>query len=264
VTDPGSGSLSLCFSPPHRSVADASSSSCGIDRARRPHAPLRNGAGDQPSAVKVAMTDDDDVVYPLTGNDDLIAAGLVTEDNHDIHDDAAALLGIDVGSGSAPIDLDGGDGGGGAEPTPSAMATGTPVGSNSTDGISSVGKRKSGVWVDFDEIYETVNGQKVRTAAICKMCKSRLSAKSSAGTGHLIRHKRSCRKKVDHAARVQSRLSYNPDGFVHNWDYNPAVARSELCRLIARLDLPLGIGESQAWEDYIVLAHNPRFAKISR
>ena len=109
-----------------------------------------------------------------------------------------------------------------------------------------------------------MNGQKVRTAAICKMCKSRLSARSSTGTGHLIRHQKSCRKKVDHAARVQSRLSYNPDGSVHNWDYNPAVARSELCRLIARLDLPLGIGESQAWEDYIVLAHNPRFAKVSR
>ena len=51
---------------------------------------------------------------------------------------------------------------------------------------------------------------------------------------------------------------------MHNWDYNPAVARSELCRLIGRLDLPLGIGESQTWEDYIVLAHNPRFAKVSR
>jgi len=225
---------------------------------------LRNGVGDQPSAVKVAMVDDDDVVYPLTGNDDLIAAGLVTEDNHDIHDDAAALLGIDVGSSSAPIDLDGGDGGGGAASAPSATATGTPVGSNSTNGISSVGKCKSGVWVDFDEIYETLNGQKVRTAAICKMCKSRLSARSAAGTGHLIRHQKSCRKKADHVVRVQSRLSFNPDGSVHNWDYNPTVASSELCRLIARLDLPLGISESQAWEDYIVLAHNPRFAKFFR
>ena len=39
--------------------------------------------------VKVAMADDDDVIYPLTGNDDLIVAGLVPEDNDDIHDDAA-------------------------------------------------------------------------------------------------------------------------------------------------------------------------------
>ena len=88
------------------------------------------------------MADDVDVIYPLTGNDDLIAVGLLPEDDDDIHDDAAALLGIEVGSGFAPIDLDGGDGGGGATP---ATATGTLVGSNSTDGISSLGKRKSGV-----------------------------------------------------------------------------------------------------------------------
>jgi len=69
-----------------------------------------------------------------------------------------------------------------------------------------------------------MNGQKVRTAAICKMCKTKLSTRSSTVTGHLIRHQKSCWKKVDHAARVQSRLSFNPDGSVHNWDYNLAVA----------------------------------------
>ena len=42
---------------------------------------MRNGAGDQPSVVKVAMADDDDVVYPLIGNDDLIVAGLLPEDD---------------------------------------------------------------------------------------------------------------------------------------------------------------------------------------
>ena len=30
------------------------------------------------------------------------------------------------------------------------------------------------------------------------------------------------------------------------------------------LDLPLGIGEIDAWEEYIVRAHNPRFTKVSR
>jgi hypothetical protein len=34
--------------------------------------------------------------------------------------------------------------------------------------------------------------------------------------------------------------------------------------LIARLYLPLGIGETDAWEEYIVCAHNPRFTKVSR
>ena len=96
------------------------------------------------------------------------------------------------------------------------------------------------------------------------MCKATLSARSAAGTGHLIRHQKSCRKKVDHVARVQSRLIFNPDGSVHNWNCNPTVARSELCRLIARLDLPLGIGETEAFEDYIVHAHSPRFVKSSR
>jgi len=51
---------------------------------------------------------------------------------------------------------------------------------------------------------------------------------------------------------------------VHNWDYKPYIARSELCCLIARLDLPLGIGETEVWEEYIVRAHNPRFVKVSR
>jgi hypothetical protein len=34
--------------------------------------------------------------------------------------------------------------------------------------------------------------------------------------------------------------------------------------LIARLDLPLGIGDTDAFEDYIVRAHNPRFVRSSR
>jgi hypothetical protein len=33
-----------------------------------------------------------------------------------------------------------------------------------------------------------VNGSNVRTAAICRMCKTRLSARSSDGSGHLLRH----------------------------------------------------------------------------
>ena len=51
---------------------------------------------------------------------------------------------------------------------------------------------------------------------------------------------------------------------MHNWDYKPDVARSELCYLIARLNLPLGICEIDAWEEYIVHTHNPRFTKVSR
>ena len=71
-----------------------------------------------------------------------------------------------------------------------------------------------------------MNGNSVRIAAICRMCNSRLSSRPTASIGHLIRHQKSCRKKTDHAARVQSRLALNPDG-LHNWVHDPIITRSE-------------------------------------
>jgi len=108
------------------------------------------------------------------------------ENDDDIRDDAAALFGVDLGDG------DGGEG---------ATASANPVGSNSNGSVPSVaaagngkvGKRKSPVWDDFEEIFETVNGVQICTKAKCKMCKSTLSARSSAGTGHLKRHQKSWR-----------------------------------------------------------------------
>ena len=74
---------------------------------------------------------DDDVVYPVTGNEDLVAAGLPPEDNDDIRDDATVLFGVDLlGSGSAPIDLDGGGAG--------ATAIGAPVASNTSSADDTV------------------------------------------------------------------------------------------------------------------------------
>lgn len=37
-----------------------------------------------------------------------------------------------------------------------------------------------------------------------------------------------------------------------------------MCWLISREDLPLCFGESDAFEEYIKVVHNPRFASISR
>ncbi|XP_039851477.1 zinc finger BED domain-containing protein RICESLEEPER 2-like [Panicum virgatum] len=59
-------------------------------------------------------------------------------------------------------------------------------------------------------------------------------------------------------------LKFNADGSFVHWEYSPSVARTELCRLIARLDLPLCFGQSDAFQDYITNAHNPRFVKSSR
>ena len=80
----------------------------------------------------------------------------------------------------------------------------------------------------------------------------------------MLHHQKVCLAKVKHAALVQSRLQFNPDGSVHTWEYKPDVARKELCRLIDRLDLPLGFGFEDAFEEYIQRAHNSRFARVSR
>jgi hypothetical protein len=64
------------------------------------------------------------------------------------------------------------------------------TGGNGNDTPSFVvsGKRKSKCWDDFEEIYEVINGKKVRTQAISKSCGTTLSARSCAGTGHILRH----------------------------------------------------------------------------
>jgi hypothetical protein len=109
-----------------------------------------------------------------------------------------------------------------------------------------------------------VNGKKTRYAARCHYCKKDLTALSTGSTGHLLRYHKSCARKADRVANSQSVLNYNSDGSVRNWDYSPDVARIELCCLIARLDLPLGIGAYDAFVEYIRHAHNPRYNCVCR
>jgi len=226
---------------------------------------LRDGVGDGgqgtqgrgwpsgPSSAGVTMPVVADVYSHLAdGEHPEPEEDMEIEDGDDIGEDARGLFGIDLGDGTHPIDLDVGDGDGG-------VAASTDTHGTSSTGGTGKGKLISPVWEDFTEIKEG----KIRVAAICKMCGKRYSARSAAGTGHLKRHQKSCKAKHDNDKRVQSRLALNADG-LHNWVYDPAVARTELCRLIARLNLPLGIGETQAWEDYIKRAHNPRFEKVFR
>ena len=108
-------------------------------------------------------------------------------------------------------------------------------------------------------------GKEVRVGAKCKHCKKLYYGLSSGGTGHLTRHIPKCPVlKGRRASGAQSLLQFNSDGSVANWEYSPEVARVQLVRLIARLDLPLGFGESEAFDDYITNAHNPRFTPCSR
>jgi hypothetical protein len=89
-----------------------------------------------------------------------------------------------------------------------------------------------------------------------------LTTQSTGGTGHLLRHRISCARKADHAAKSQSVLNYASDGSVRSWDYNPETARIELCHLIARIDLPLGIDAYDAFVEYIQRAHNPIYMSL--
>ena len=206
-----------------------------------------------------------DDMEEYTINDNLRACGLPDDDEDELASGSEALF----GSSDAPINVEGGDdagaagGAGASAATPPVMPSSSP--SVSTGTSTHFKRARSGVWNDFDEIFETLpNGKKVRVAAKCRHCSHVLSGRSSAGTGHLHRHQKVCLAKVKHAALVQSRLKYNPDGSVHTWEYKPDIACRELCRLIARLDLPLGFGFEDAFEEYIQRAQNPRSARVSR
>ena len=199
-----------------------------------------------------------------TINDVLRACGLAGDNEDDLASGGEALF----GSSAAPINVDGGDdagaaGGAGAETSPPVMPSSTPSASTGTS--VRLKRVRSGSWNDFEEIFEdSPTGRKVRVAAKCLHCSHVLSARSAAGTGHLLRHQKVCVAKAKHASMIQSRLQYNADGSVKSWDYKPDVARRELCRLIARLDLPLEFGYEKTFEEYIHRAHNPRFVSVSR
>lgn len=151
---------------------------------------------------------------------------------------------------------------GGTDATPSTATASTA--STETTSYKCGRKSTSDVWNDFEQLFKDINGKKVRYAAKCLYCKSQLTASSTAGTGHLKRHHITCASKAQRAAKTQSLIQFNADGSVRSWDYNPDIARTELCRLICTLDLPLGIGSTTAFERYIKHAHNPRFTAVCR
>jgi hypothetical protein len=121
------------------------------------------------------------------------------------------------------------------------------------------------VWHYLDALIKDVGGKPVRYDARYKFCKKELAGKSTSGTSHLLRHVKSCLRKSQAATSSnQTSLHFAPDGRVAHFEYSPAVARTELCRLIARLDLPLGFSASPEFEEYIRIAHNPRFELVFR
>jgi hypothetical protein len=49
--------------------------------------------------------------------------------------------------------------------------------------------RTSDVWNDYEELFNIVNGKRTRYGVKCHYCKKILSALSTSGTGHLLRHR---------------------------------------------------------------------------
>ena len=62
----------------------------------------------------------------------------------------------------------------------------------------------------------------------------------------------------------QSQIFFNSDGSKRNWEYCHVVARTELVRLLARLDVSINMGETEAFEVYIRTAHNPKYVPVSK
>ncbi|KAG2561520.1 hypothetical protein PVAP13_8KG230800 [Panicum virgatum] len=142
------------------------------------------------------MDDIDEAMYPSTISEDLVDYGHVPDDVDD------------AGGANAPAFLWLGN-------LTDAAAAPVPLLSESQSYGS---KCRSPVWDYFDEILDD---KRMRTATVCKFCRHRLSAKSAAGTGHLLSHQHACKKKPDHAKMVETRLAMNPDGSYRNWEYKP-------------------------------------------
>lgn len=196
----------------------------------------------------MAGSDDDETVQGGSNQERRLCGLAGDDDEDDMREDAAELFGRVA---QPPIIL---------EPCDDQAVDG--------DGEENNGKRSrpstSAVWLDFKKIFKMVNGKKVRYGAKCIHCSKEYSGRSSGGTGHLTRHRDRCPRRREKTHMSQSQISFNPDGSIRNWEYCPIVARTQLVRLLARLDVPVSLGESYAFEDYIRTAHNPKFVSVSR
>ena len=202
---------------------------------------------------------DDEAEFDHSQNDELRMCGLAGHDEEE--EDCAELFGRCAADPHpcdqdvVPVDVDEADGdadGTGAEGDSEVAGSNRPS--------------TSAVWEDFDKLFKKVPGKKnpVRYGAVCKHCKREYKAHSANGTGHLSRHVKVCVKRREKCRMTQTHIGFNPDGTVRSWSYNPDVARVELVHMLARLDLPLMTGETEAFKDYIKKAHNPAFNPVSK
>jgi len=200
------------------------------------------------------MARSSDETVEVSANDERRMCGLAGDDDEDdLREDAAELFGRRV---EDPIVADGGSN--------DAIGGEEEEGEDDNDNKRSR-PSTSAVWLDFKKLFKKgPKGKKVRYAARCIHCNKQYSALSSGGTGHLTRHRDKCVKRNEKTRMTQSQISFNPDGSMRSWEYCPIVARTELVRLLCRLDVPICMGETDAFYDYIRNAHNPKFVPVSR
>jgi hypothetical protein len=142
------------------------------------------------------------------------------EDHNEAMDARQALMGVGV-THEDPIKLE--------DFTCSRTGTGiasTSPPSSTTASTGGGSRKRSKVWNNFDELTNLINGKRVKYAAQCKYGHETLSARSSSGTGHLLRHNCSAKKAHDRPGQTQFVFKYNPDGSLQHWEYSPSVARS--------------------------------------
>ena len=180
-------------------------------------------------------------------NEERRLCGIAGDDEEEnMAEDLDALFGGGGGAGDGtaadPIGVDGDGAGDDSAPLPDGNSAKRPRPSTSP------------VCADYEKLFKTINGKTVRYGARCLHCSKVYSGLSSGGTGHLSRHILVCVKKREKSRMSQSQISFNPDGSMLNWDYCPQVARTQLVRLIARLDVPISLGESVAFEEHIKTA----------
>jgi hypothetical protein len=138
---------------------------------------LRSSKKPRPSAAR--NNDDEEVV--VSHNDEPQMLGQTGDDKEDPVEGWEELFGR---SAEVPIDVgdDGGD----------AAAREEEVESQSTATKEATRSCTSDVWDDFEKIFKVVNSKNIHVSAKCNHCGQIYAARSTIGTGSLLRHRMKC------------------------------------------------------------------------
>ena len=153
-------------------------------------------------------------------NDDLRMAGMRGDDESDLDADREELF----GSAAEPIEVADCDGDGDAGDGDAAAAAGDgEAAAAAGDGSAAAdagGKKKRKLnfdaWLDFEKIFEVIDGKQVRTGAKCYHCGHLYTGRSAIGTGHLLRHIKVCNKRKANMRLSQSLLPFSSNGSVRH------------------------------------------------